>query len=411
MTILQRYNEQMTVPRRSRWRPLVETARALALAKAPKPERLEPRRILVVGYAAIGDLLFFLPVLEGLRRRWPQARLTFLANAYPTTQELLPATGLAEEIWTHDWEGPGAGDQGEINARIAAGGFDLAVLSLASPAHYFETGLRAVPARAGHWRALDSARRALALGEYARRALVNVGASAPTPGEHALARNLRLLDALDVEHEPAPKPTLELPLEARTAAEARLRAAGVSAEERLLAVHLGAPNNQYDKMWAPERFGELCRRLAEGTRARFVLLGGADERPSAAAARRAFPGLVDLTGQLSLLQTFAVLARGELLIANDTGLTKAAMVLGTPTATLWGPSDPREYGAVWEREKHLDIRTGISCSPCSFMGMARPGALNYANCGHHDCLRKLEVAFAEAALRGRFGLLFSKSLT
>lgn len=367
--------------------PLLDTAAAALLGKARlKPGApLEPRKVLILGYAAIGDLIFFLPVLEGLRRRWPQAKVTWLANSYPTTKELLPAAGLADEIWLHDWEGPGAGSQREINARIAAGRFDLAVLTLAAPAHHFQRGLRSIAAVAGHLRGL-SGTRGLVLGERARAALLDLAAEPPFPGEHALLRNLRLLDALGIEHERAPRPSLPV------------KAPSGLPPEPFVAVHLGAPNNQYDKMWKPERFGELCARL-EGT---FVLVGGPEERASADAARGAFPGFVDLVGKLSLLETFGALARAELYLGNDTGLAKAAAALGTPTASIFGPSDPREYGAgVWEPEKHLEIRTGIACSPCSFMGMAKPGMLNYTNCGHHNCLQQLDAALARRALASR----------
>lgn len=382
-----------------------EAAR-LWLAGAPRLKERPVERVLVLGYAAIGDLLFFLPVLEALRRRWPKARLVWLANDYPTTRELLPATGLCDEVWLHDWEGPAsAGGRAAINRRAAEGRFDLAVLTLSSPAHHFAEALRTIPVVAGHLRRPAARapwwgrlKRALVTGEAARRALVNRAAWTGDEPEHALARNLKLLDALGLPRPAEARP--RVPLADAHRAKARELLPG---DGPWVGVHLGAPGGAYRKMWAPERFGALCRELSERWRARFALIGGAEERESAREACREYSGFVDLVGATGLLETFALIERCALFLSNDTGLAKAAMALGARTATLWGPSDPAEYGAAWEPEKHLDIRTGIACSPCSRMGMPRQGVLNYLSCGHHDCLMKLETAFARDALISKYG--------
>lgn len=384
----------------------VGTARlAWRLGRAAPRERAV-EKILVIGYAAIGDLLFFLPVVQALREKYPKARVTWLANAYPTTQELLPATGLVDEIWLHDWEGPRAGaEQGGLNVRIAEAGFDLAVLTLSSPAHYYQSGLATIPVRAGHLRRLEPgspigrAKRALVTGELARRAIINRAVWIGLEPEHALSRNLRLLEALGLAAPFDARPAIPIP-----------DAAAARAEKELpggpwIGVHLALPRGQYGKIWAPERFGRLCRELAKTTKARFVLLGAAGEAESSAQAKAEFPGFTDLVGRLSLLESFAAIARCSLFLTSDTGLAKAAMALGVPTATWWGPSDPKEYGTIWDKDRHLDIRTGLWCSPCSRMGMPRLEGINYLNCGPRDCLGKLDVDFALAQLRAKYGAL------
>jgi ADP-heptose:LPS heptosyltransferase len=358
-----------------------------------------PRKILFIGYAAIGDLIFLLPVLEGLRANYPDAKITFLANPYPTTKELIPATGLVDDVWLVDWEG--GADRGAVNGRIAAAGFDLAVLSAAAPAHFFAHGLKSIPVRAGHLRPVEGNilqrfRRGWATGEFARRRLLNRPAGL-SPA-HSLRRNLKLLEALGLEAPKDPRPRLPIGEEDRKKAAELL---GPKAGPRV-GVHLGEPNNQYGKMWAPEKFAALCKTA----KAQCVLVGAAAEGESATKALAAFPGFKSIVGKTSLLESFAALETCDLFLSNDTGLAKAAMALGVPTATFYGPSDPAEYGVIWEPEKHLEIRTGIECSPCSRLGMARPGRLNYLTCGHHDCLAQLDVPFARGKLAVKFPTLW-----
>src|SRR3989338_8002574 len=280
-------------------------------------------RILVLGYAAIGDLIFLLPVLELLRRHYPQAKITFIANRYPTTVELLPATWLVDDIWFADWEGGLARkERAGINRRIRQARFDMALLSLSSPAHYFQEGLSSIPRRIGHCRPWPGLRRALITGEFSRRALLNGIAWVSSQPEHALKRNLKLLYPLGIAGpESWPRPRLPLSEKHRDAARSLLNPA---AGYKYAAVHVGAPNNQYGKMWEPDRFGELCSALAQKRRFKFVLVGGPDEKAAAEAARKVFPDMISAAGQCSLLETFAVIEQCDLFLGNDTGLAKAA---------------------------------------------------------------------------------------
>ncbi len=365
-----------------------------------RPPLDPPRRVLVLGYAAIGDLILFLPVLEGLRRRYKEAAITFLANRYPTTDELLPAARLVDEIWRCDWEGPGAAEvQAAINARIHAARFDLAVLTLSSPLHFFQWGLREVPVLAGHRRREGGdLKRLLITGELARRALLDRAVEIEPGSEHAAARNLRLLEALGV---PAPEERPALPSE-RRADYARQVLKDLPPGRKKVGVHLGPPGGQYHKVWSPERFARLCALMAKTWNAEILLVGAADEKESVERVRRACPGARSWVGKTSLLETFAIIKQCDIFVSCDTGLAKAAMALGVPTATLFGPTDPLELGVYWDKEKHLEIRTGIACSPCVRLGMAKEGVLNFRTCGHHDCLEKLEVESVWDALRAKY---------
>lgn len=375
----------------------VNAAKALAAAVRPRPAARPVGRILVVGYGAIGDTVFFLPVVEALRKANPGARLVWLSNPAPVADELIPATGLADEVWRWEARGGDPAGRAALNARIAAGRFDLAVLSLGAPAHDLLPSLAGIPLVAGHRRPWRGARSFVALGDYARAAVVN-RAAAVLPGEHALARNLRLAAALGAPVPAAPRPALPVPEAARARAAELLR--GVP--EAFAALHLGPTGNQYGKMWAPERFADLSRRLAAAWGAPPVLVGSAEETEAETRFRAAGgSAAASLVGKTGLLETFAVLERAALLVSNDTGPAKAAAALGTPTATLWGPSDPAEFRSPWDPGRHLDVRTGVACSPCTWMGTPeRP--LNHLNCGDHECLTRLEAGAVAAALLGRW---------
>lgn len=104
------------------------------------------------------------------------------------------------------------------------------------------------------------------------------------------------------------------------------------------------------KEWAPERFSEAAAALTapgaalEG--AAVALFGGpGDEAKTAAvAAGLGSRPVIDLAGQLDLLETGACLARARLFVGNDSGLMHMAAAAGAPTLGLFGPTDEGVYG-------------------------------------------------------------------
>jgi heptosyltransferase-2 len=362
---------------------------------APKPRPVH--RVLILGYGAIGDTIFFLPVLEAVRRAYPKATLIWVSDPGSMTDVLIPATGLVDEIWKWDFEGKrGMDRRKEINARLRAYDFDAAVLTMAAPAHYFAPALAGIPVVAAHRFPGLPLKRGLILGEPTRAAL---GARAATVlgTEHSVARNMKLLEALKIEPEPAARPALPIGAPARARAKELLGEGGP-----VVGVHLG-PTPSY-KGWEPERFGELLAGLAKAwPKARFALIGGPQEAPSAARARSTAPAaVIDLVGKTNLLEAFALVERCALFLSCDSGLSKAAMALGVPTVTVWGPSSPVELGAYWDADRHLDLATGIWCSPCTFSGMPRDGRLTYLTCGHRNCLAQMTVEWALGRVLARW---------
>ncbi|MDE2237258.1 MAG: hypothetical protein KGK30_05165, partial [Elusimicrobia bacterium] len=208
---MSRWREKAAWP----WHYASLAARSLLAGSArPEPVRPQPvRRLLVLGYAAVGDFVFLLPALRALRSGLPRARVTFAANRSPISEELLPACGLADEIWTCESEELSRGrGRRRFERRIAAAGFDAVVASQATPMRGFARAVLGVPIRIGHCRALEAAREGWSPARYAlwrlrfgliseefdRRWAFNRPVWARPESEHAVVRNLRLARALGV---------------------------------------------------------------------------------------------------------------------------------------------------------------------------------------------------------------------
>ena len=96
----------------------------------------------------------------------------------------------------------------------------------------------------------------------------------------------------------------------------------------------GAAPSRPAKRWPVQHFAELATHLvARGLIP--VVIGAKSEADLAVAIKASCPQAVDLTGHTDLAQLFAVAARAELAIGNDTGPMHIAASVGCPSIVLF----------------------------------------------------------------------------
>lgn len=102
-----------------------------------------------------------------------------------------------------------------------------------------------------------------------------------------------------------------------------------------------------------------------------VLLGGKDDvsfcRSLAAAVEARLPGtrIVDLAGKIPLATSVAALARCASFWGIDSGLLHYARLLGVPTTSFWGPTDPAtRLRPLPELSERVRYKRQV-CSPCT----------------------------------------------
>ena len=131
---------------------------------------------------------------------------------------------------------------------------------------------------------------------------------------------------------------------------------------RWLALQPGArwPN----KRWPAWHFAALVRQLAKNYDGlRFVILGGAEDRPLGEVIARAAPDrCLDLTGQTSLPEMVEWLRLSELMVTNDTGPMHVAVALGRPVVAMLGPTEPCRTGPYGQLQ--YVVQLDLPCVPC-----------------------------------------------
>ncbi len=190
--------------------------------------------------------------------------------------------------------------------------------------------------------------------------------TAPPPAHPGADQSLRVLRAAGFAVGNLP-PRLHVSAEADSAAREILAAAGVLPDARFLTVN---PFSRWKyKEWKPDRWAEVIARLGERHGIRSVLIGTPEESGAAARIVETTGGAgVSIAGKTSLGELAAVLRRSRLHLGVDSAAPHIAAAVGTPTLTLFGPSDWR----AWIVADGLCrvVTPDMPCIPCGRKGCA-----------------------------------------
>ena len=150
-----------------------------------------------------------------------------------------------------------------------------------------------------------------------------------------------------------------------------------------IAVAPGA--RHYTKRWPAGYYATVINRIFKDTGRKTLLVGG----PSEIETVRAILDKVDnnaalnLAGEISLLETAAIIKKSSLLISNDSGLMHVGSAMGVPLIAIFG-STVEEFGFFPEGPKVFVAQNkGLYCRPCSHIGRS--------NCPkrHFKCLEEI----------------------
>jgi len=194
-------------------------------------------------------------------------------------------------------------------------------------------------------------------------------AVAPPPAHPGADQSLRILRAAGFDAGNF-LPQLHVSDETDAAAQGILSAAGIPPGTRFVTIN---PFSRWKyKEWGYDRWVEVIAKLGERHGVPSVLIGSAEESVEAAGILRKAGGAGrSIAGKTSLGELAAVLRRSTLHLGVDSAAPHMASALGTPTLTIFGPSDWRAW--VLPDDLHRVVAPDMPCVPCNMEGCDRKG--------------------------------------
>ncbi len=339
-------------------------------------------------------MVFTTPVVRALKRRFPDARITYLveAAAEPVVRHNPPITtlrvverprGLARI--RYDWT---------LARDLRRQHFDIAVDLHGGPRAAWLTRASGAPIRIGY----DLPGRAWA---YTRRV---PWTRALVPPRHSVLSQWDLLGPLGFDAADPAADAVEMPLapDAMARVTARLHRAGVPDSAAIAVLHVSAGNPF--RRWPADRFAALAAALTTLPEPMHVVITSgpseaeavdrvtrvARDTPSVAASR------IVGCGEFDLSELAALVSRARLYIGGDSGPLHVAATTATPVVALFGPTLP-ERSLPWRNPAVPSIAVDAGPLPC------RPCHQRTCVPGDFRCLGNISVAMVLAACRRALG--------
>ena len=334
-----------------------------------------------------------LPVLNKLRRRYPNAQIDWLVT--PAIGELLqhhPAIDnvidFMRDTSAPPWAWPALKSYAQLAAKLRPTGYDHGHRPARPIAHAHSWHLR--PALRCASASTKSAQtsgptRAKVTDSFRKHAWQGAREGAwlfythhiplPTLDVHVIDHYLSVGKLLGFDAGPADF-SFRIPQAAHDRVDALLRQHGIANKQFVVIAPRG---NWETKRWPDEKSADVARHFLQRGYA-VVVVGAPRERHVGANIARLAPGIVDLTGETSISELAALISRAAICIAHDSGPMHLAVALGRPVVGLFGPSD-----TVWAGPYHREnavVRADLPCSPCYLRRLNR--------CPHgHACMNDL----------------------
>lgn len=132
-------------------------------------------------------------------------------------------------------------------------------------------------------------------------------------------------------------------------------------------MHTGSGGYSKARRWSAEGFAAVARSLQQEQGAEIVLVGQPeDDGDRVESLLEKKP--INLIGATSLPQLADVIASADLFIGADSGVMHIAAAAGTPTLSIFGPSNPSAWRPWTAGGPVTVLSSGVECSPCSYVG-------------------------------------------
>jgi heptosyltransferase-2 len=309
--------------------------------------------ILVIQTAFIGDAILTLPLMQVLKKNYPQSSIDVVV--VPRTVDIFSHHPAISSIIPYDKRGKDNGLIGfwRLRNQLRAKNYDLIVIPHRSIRSALLAWLLKPNVRIGFDRNA---------GRFLFTRIVYYD-----PTEHEIDRNLSLLSPLSLLINKIELPQLYPSDEDAQVVDSVLDSFGLNEENHIITVAPGTIWNT--KRWPADRFATMCKQLSSECSA-VLLVGGKEDSAMCEeiAGMSKAKNVFNVAGKLSLLQSAELIKRSQVLISNDSAPMHIAVAVATPVVAIFGATVP-EYGFAPRGAHDIVIETkGLKCRPCSIHG-------------------------------------------
>jgi len=339
------------------------------------------KKILVIQLGDIGDVVWMIPALRSVKDAYQQAQLMILTR-YPNEGILLDDPAITKTFSVRKENS--LLSSFHLIADLRREKFDLVIDLRADDRGAVASFLTGAPVRAGLFYP----------GMTWRNRLFTHLVDPPPRRERtfgAAEQSLQIIRGLGIK-ETTTIPHIVVSAESKQKTRQIIAAEKIPTDSGWISIN---PFSRWSyKEWGMEKWRQLMSFIWRKYNMPVLIIGSVEEKERTAKLMQdASSPVYNFAGKTSLRESPALLQMSRLHIGVDSAAPHIAAAVGTPTITIYGPSDWRDWAPPGEKNKV--VASDMPCSPCYQKGCAGQG--------RSLCLEKLDVAELENVVTEMLG--------
>lgn len=329
-------------------------------------KKIKPRKILVIRFSSLGDIILTSPMLAKLRKAFPEARIDMVVKKVfsdavrgnPSIDRLIEFDHKEgfKGLWKFIQETRKENYDLFVDVHRSLRSRLLLLFVSGIKLRYDKDTWRRLALLKLRWNIYDSFPRKI---EDYMKPLRKIGVDARfEASDHTLLTFSK--ENQQNAKELAEKLCLEkkIPIQEMSSNKGNLIRIGIAP---------GAAH--FLKKWPLEKYRELVYVLSDSLNVLFYVFGGPDDFECEHLG--SLPqNIVNLQGRLSLKESASLIAICDLFIGNDSGLSHVAEAVGVDAYVFFGPTS-RHFGFYPYRPGSYVFDRELSCRPCSRNGKGK----------------------------------------
>lgn len=309
------------------------------------------KKFLIIQTAFLGDVILTLPIVQELKRKYPESEIDFLC--IPETSELLKNNPHISEIISYDKKNSGVIGFRDLINKLRSKNYDI----LISPHRSFRSSLISK---------LSNAKKTISYDKSSLNFLFDKKIKYRKE-LHEILRDLALLEPIGIKSNKIVKPELYISVQDKRKIDSLFYEHRVKDNEKFITIAPGSV--WFTKRFPEEKFAKLCD-LMFNMNTKIFLIGGKKDKVFSDFIQNNSKNrnIINVTGNFSIMESAELIKRSEVLITNDSAPLHIANAVETNVVAIFGATVPA-FGFYPIGKKDIVIETnGLSCRPCAIHG-------------------------------------------
>ncbi|MDR1523496.1 MAG: DUF374 domain-containing protein [Endomicrobium sp.] len=336
-------------------------------------------KILIVQPSRIGDIIFSLPVLNAIREKYPNARLSWIVDE--RCSEILEGTPILENIFIWHRKRVSFKYYRYLMKSLRKEKFDLSI-----DLHGLAKSALLVKLANAHFKIASSSTNGMR--EFSWLFSKEVKSLS---NEHCVERHLEVAKYLGCKEEI--KYPIYIPEESFQSVREKLLKENINLKS-IAGIHPGG--GWISRRWSSYRFAVLAAKLKKEINLDIVLVGGKEGGSSEKCLneeiiRDSGINIVDMTGKFTLKELCAFLLMCKIFVGNEAGPMHIATALNVNAVAILGPTDAKRTGPY--KGNTAIVQHQVPCQPC-----------RNRNCKTVICMKDITVKEVFETIKMKLGL-------